>query len=99
MQHTTDELGEYKFTKELEVEEGQEYQYKFRVGEGDWWLLNEDEPTSMYSPALIYNVDRGPSNSMSRSNTQPILNLVNAQEFESLALSERFQHIANALRM
>ena len=43
MQHTVDEQGEYKFTKAVEVEEGQQYQYKFRVGEGDWWLLNEGE--------------------------------------------------------
>jgi hypothetical protein len=49
MQHTIDELGEYRFTKDVEVEEGKEYQYKFRVGEGDWWLLNEDEQTGMYS--------------------------------------------------
>jgi len=45
MQRTVDKQGEYTFTKEVEVEEGQEYQYKFRVGEGDWWLLNEDQPT------------------------------------------------------
>jgi hypothetical protein len=45
MQHTKDEQGEYKFRQEFEVEEGQEYQYKFRIGEGDWWLLNDHEPT------------------------------------------------------
>lgn len=50
MQYTTDEQGEHKFTKEVEVEEGQEYQYKFRVGEGDWWLLNEEEPTGTFLP-------------------------------------------------
>ena len=49
MQCTADELGEYRFTKEVEVEEGNEYQYKFRVGEGDWWLLNENEPTGTCS--------------------------------------------------
>lgn len=49
MQHTVNEQGEYLFTKEVEVEEGKEYQYKFRVGEGEWWLLNEDEPTGTYS--------------------------------------------------
>lgn len=48
MQHTVDEEGEYTFTKEVEVEEGKDYQYKFRVGEGDWWLLNEDERTGKY---------------------------------------------------
>lgn len=48
MQHAVDEEGEYTFTKEVEVEEGKDYQYKFRVGEGDWWLLNEAEPTGKY---------------------------------------------------
>jgi hypothetical protein len=52
MQHTVDEQGEYKFTEVVEVEEGQEYQYKFRVGEGDWWLLNEGEKIGTYSLAL-----------------------------------------------
>lgn len=49
MQFTTDAQGEHKFIKVVEVEEGQTYQYKFRIGEGDWWTLNEDEPTGMYS--------------------------------------------------
>ena len=49
MQRTVDKQGEYTFTKEVEVEEGQEYQYKFRVGEGDWWLLNEDQPIGTHS--------------------------------------------------
>ena len=50
MQYTVNDDGEYLFTKEVEAEEGKEYQYKFRVGEGDWWLLNEDEPTGEHSP-------------------------------------------------
>jgi hypothetical protein len=45
MQHTTKEENEYEFTKEVEVEEGKEYQYKFRIGSGEWWVLNEDSPT------------------------------------------------------
>jgi len=36
---------EYEFYKEVTVHEGQEYQYKFRIGEGDWWILNDDSPT------------------------------------------------------
>jgi hypothetical protein len=47
MLYTTNEDTEYEFYKEVRVEEGHEYQYKFRVGEGDWWLLNEDSPTGM----------------------------------------------------
>ena len=49
MRHTIDGQGEYTFTKEVEVKGGKEYQYKFRVGEGDWWLLNEDQPIGMYA--------------------------------------------------
>ncbi|RFU29690.1 hypothetical protein B7463_g6630, partial [Scytalidium lignicola] len=39
------ENSEYKFTKEVQVEEGKDYQYKFRLGDGDWWVLDEDAPT------------------------------------------------------
>jgi len=41
MQYTTDESNEHEFYKAIEVEEGKEYQYKFRIGEGEWWLLDE----------------------------------------------------------
>jgi hypothetical protein len=48
MQHATNETGDYEFHKEVEVEQGKEYQYKFRIGEqGDWWVLNEESPTGM----------------------------------------------------
>jgi hypothetical protein len=47
MSHTQGEDREFDFTKDVEVEEGKEYQYKFRIGEGDWWLLNEDSPNGM----------------------------------------------------
>lgn len=45
MLYTTKENDEFEFYKEYEIESGKEYQYKFRVGEGNWWLLNEDAPT------------------------------------------------------
>lgn len=51
MQHTVNEQGEYMFVQEVQVEEGKEYQYKFRVGQGDWWLLNENAPDGAYSLA------------------------------------------------
>lgn len=47
MQYTTDEKNEHEFYHEVEVEEGKEYQYKFRIGLGDWWILNEGSPTGM----------------------------------------------------
>lgn len=45
MQYTTGENNEHEFHKKVEVEPGKGYQYKFRLGAGDWWTLNEDSPT------------------------------------------------------
>jgi hypothetical protein len=42
MQHTLNENNEHQYYKEVEVESGKEYQYKFRIGQGDWWVLDED---------------------------------------------------------
>ena len=39
--------GAYIFSKEFEVEPSSKIQYKFRVGHGDWWMLNEDAPTGI----------------------------------------------------
>ncbi|KAI0121995.1 hypothetical protein F4814DRAFT_438149 [Daldinia grandis] len=36
-----DQLGGYLFTKQVLVEDGTEIQYKFRIGSGDWWALDE----------------------------------------------------------
>jgi len=36
--------GEYAFVRSFDVEEG-EYQYKFRLGPGDWWVCDEKKPT------------------------------------------------------
>lgn len=49
MQYTTDESNEHTFFTELEVEGGKEYQYKFRVGPGDWWILDEDSAIGMFT--------------------------------------------------
>ncbi|KAI6713750.1 hypothetical protein JHW43_003690 [Diplocarpon mali] len=48
MRYTTDEHNEHDFYTDVDVQEGREYQYKFRVGPGDWWVLNEDSPTGVY---------------------------------------------------
>ncbi|KAE8454152.1 hypothetical protein EG329_005077 [Mollisiaceae sp. DMI_Dod_QoI] len=45
MEYTTDKNNEHEFYKKVQVEGGKEYQYKFRLGLGDWWTLNEDSPT------------------------------------------------------
>lgn len=47
MEYTTSDEGVHTFTKTLQVEPESKIVYKFRVGEGDWWLLNEDAPTGM----------------------------------------------------
>lgn len=36
--------GEREFVKTFHAGEG-EYQYKFRLGPGDWWVCDEDKPT------------------------------------------------------
>lgn len=36
------ENGQYEFHKDFEAEEGQ-HQYKFRLGPGDWWVLDESK--------------------------------------------------------
>lgn len=48
MEYTTDAGGEHSFRKTVLVEEGKEYQYKFRIGTGDWWALNEDVPVGTF---------------------------------------------------
>ncbi|KAK2011442.1 hypothetical protein LZ32DRAFT_606454 [Colletotrichum eremochloae] len=45
MQFTTEDGGEHTFHKSIEVPPSSQIQYKFRVGLGDWWVLNEDAPT------------------------------------------------------
>ncbi|QSZ29263.1 hypothetical protein DSL72_003775 [Monilinia vaccinii-corymbosi] len=45
MEYTNESNEQYVFSKSVEVEEGKEYQYKFRIGDGDWWMSDEDAPT------------------------------------------------------
>lgn len=41
------EDGELVFEHEFEAAPG-EYQYKFRLGPGDWWVLDETKPTGRH---------------------------------------------------
>lgn len=43
MEHTSNHHGEYTFRKFFAVEEG-EYQYKLRLGPGDWWVCDDTQP-------------------------------------------------------
>jgi hypothetical protein len=45
MDHSAREDGEYDFKKEVYGEPGSKIEYKFRLGEGDWWVLKDDAPT------------------------------------------------------
>ncbi|KAL8414198.1 hypothetical protein RB594_005427 [Gaeumannomyces avenae] len=42
MTSSSDGQGEYEFKAELLAAPGSSIQYKFRVGHGDWWLLDEN---------------------------------------------------------
>lgn len=53
MECTIKEDGEHEYRREVEVQEGADYQYKFRIGEGDWWILNEDSPTGKAAILLL----------------------------------------------
>lgn len=48
MDFTTDENGEHRFHREVQVDEGGEFEYKFRIGNGDWWDVNEEAPTGPF---------------------------------------------------
>ena len=45
MKFTTGDDGEKNFEKEVLVEDNTTVQYKFRIGDGDWWALDENAPT------------------------------------------------------
>jgi hypothetical protein len=45
MEHTRGDDHEVIFTKDIFVEAGSQIQYKFRVGTGDWWILDDSAPT------------------------------------------------------
>lgn len=45
MEYRIDRNGEYEYFKDAPAEDGKEYQYKFRLGPGDWWILDEESPT------------------------------------------------------
>jgi hypothetical protein len=55
MDYTTDAQGEHVFKKDVLAEPGSKIQYKFRVGTGDWWVLNEDTPSVMDSAGFRNN--------------------------------------------
>ena len=51
MKHKEKDDGELNFEHEFEADPG-EYQYKFRLGPGDWWVLDETKPTGKHETFL-----------------------------------------------
>lgn len=48
MKHTkTDDDRQFHFFKEVLLEPGGTFQYKFRLGPGEWWVLDETAPVGM----------------------------------------------------
>lgn len=54
MDYTTDEDGKITFSKKFDVEPDSKIQYKFRVGPGDWWVLDESAPTGILLDTTVF---------------------------------------------
>lgn len=48
MEFTKSDNDNHHFHKSIVIEPGREYQYKFRNGPGDWWILDESAPVGMF---------------------------------------------------
>ncbi|KAK1691409.1 hypothetical protein BDP55DRAFT_542028 [Colletotrichum godetiae] len=53
MDFTTEDGGEHTFYKNIEVRPSTQIEYKFRVGLGDWWVLNETAAIGKFSQCFI----------------------------------------------
>lgn len=53
MDCTSDPGGELTFSKTCVLSPGEDVQYKFRVGTGDWWVLDESSPTGWCFSSLV----------------------------------------------
>ncbi|KAK7530155.1 uncharacterized protein J3D65DRAFT_640359 [Phyllosticta citribraziliensis] len=45
--------GDLIFEKKFDAVEAGEYQYKFRLGPGDWWVCDDNAPTGTYPPLSL----------------------------------------------
>jgi hypothetical protein len=61
MDYTTDENGEHTFTKVILAEASSKVQYKFRLGLGDWWVLDENAATATDDAGNRNNIAEVPS--------------------------------------
>lgn len=55
MDYTTGEDGQPFFSKAFDVEPNSKIQYKFRVGPGDWWILDETAPIGILPDSTIFS--------------------------------------------
>lgn len=53
MEYAIDTNGDFVFTRAVTVEAGSRFQYKFKIGSGDWWALDENGPTGEPSISFI----------------------------------------------
>lgn len=53
MSVSSDASGELSFEKFVTVEAGTELQYKFRLGNGDWWVCDDSVTKGMPWPRLV----------------------------------------------
>ncbi|KAI1321845.1 hypothetical protein F5Y16DRAFT_388269 [Xylariaceae sp. FL0255] len=60
MDVSRDQHGEYMFIKQLLIDEGADYQYKFRLGSGDWWAVDPDADTVNDDQGNVNNLLRVP---------------------------------------
>ena len=62
MQHRQREDGQFEFWQDFDAEEG-EHQYKFRLGPGDWWALDETKQIGKDATTLQLRPDLTSSDS------------------------------------
>lgn len=53
MDYTKADDGQFHFFKEVLLEPQGSFQYKFRIGLGEWWVLDETAPVGM-SQSISY---------------------------------------------
>ncbi|KAI1078448.1 hypothetical protein F5B20DRAFT_582366 [Whalleya microplaca] len=70
MDVSVDQHGEHVFTKEVMVDDGSEIQYKFRIGPGDWWALDENADKITDNGGNINNVLRVSTNKSQKDTTK-----------------------------
>lgn len=59
MEASTDEHGEFTFTKKIMVNESSEIQYKYLSASGDWWLTDPNADTGEMLFVESWNKFRG----------------------------------------